>query len=470
MSQTPPGCVGTPPGQLLDFSGSGTVVVTPEDLALAAGSLARAADLLRGAALHLVRAAVDPLRIADPSCVARIGWSQARLLALAEQVEVLAGRTAATGAAYAGADDSGVQLAGTLGGVLGDNPVLLLPAALLAAQGVATVFGAELMAGALTGRHGSVAEAWTRTTGELTQDGRAAVLTGLLAGVVQGLGPGRAPARTDVPTVVAGLRTMTGDPPPAVTVPLDEAPDLPAPTGLADAVSAVDQAYGVDGRTGVILVQRTEHEDGPPSWLVAIPGTQSGALGGDTVTDMTTNLALEGGVPDQMTGAVLDAMEQAGIAPGDPVVLSGHSQGGMTAQAVAVAAGSAYSIRSVVTFGSPTIPQPMPCEVRVFALEQTQDAVPDLDGRAGTPTAPNTLVVRGDAATDATGPVPGPAAAHERAGYEALARLADESMRQQDLTVPGMEGAPGASTTTAYQATREAAVVATVPPTMTAAP
>lgn len=470
MSETQPGCGATPPGQLLDFSGSGPVVVTPEDLTLAAGALARAADLLREAALHLVRAAVDPLRLTDPTSVATIGWAQARLLVLAEQVEALAAHTAATGVAYAGADDSGVQLAGTLGGVLGDNPALLLPASLLALQGVATIFGAELLAGAVTGRHDSVADAWTRTAGELTQDGRAAVLAGLLTGVVQGLGPGRAPAHTDVPSVAAGLRRVTGDPAPAVTVPLDEAPDLPAPTGLADVVSAVDEAYGVDGRTGVILVQRVEHEDGPPSWLVAIPGTQSGGLGGDTVTDMTTNLALEGGVPDQMTSAVLDAMEQAGIAPGEAVVLAGHSQGGMTAQAVAVAAGSAYSIRSVVTFGSPTIPQTLPCDVRLIALEQTQDPIPALDGGAGTQTSPNTLVIRGDAATADTGPVPGPAVAHGRAGYEELAKQADAAMQEQELTIPGLEGASGPTTTTAYQATREESVVAAVPPTMSAAP
>lgn len=470
MSETPPSCDAAPPGLLLDLSGSGTVVVTPEELTSAAGSLARAADLIREAALHLVRAAVDPLRLTDPTGVATIGWNQARLLGLAEQVEALAGRTAATAVAYAGADESGVQLAGTLGGLLGDHPVLLLPAAMLALQGVATVFGAEVVVGAVTGRDDSVADAWTRTSGELTQDGRAAVLAGLLAGVVQGLGPGRAPARTDVPAVAAGLRAVTGDPAPAVTVPLDDAPDLPAPTGLADVVQAVDEAYGVDGRTGVILVQRIEHEDGPPSWLVAVPGTQSAGLGGDTVTDMTTNLALEGGVPDQMTSAVLDAMEQAGIAPGDPVVLAGHSQGGMTAQAVAAAAGSAYSIRSVVTIGSPTIPQALPCDVQRIALEQTQDPIPDLDGGAGTQTAPNTLVIRGDAATPATGPVPGPSVAHGRDGYEDLARQADDAMQDLELTVPGLDGAPGATTTYAYQATREESVVAAVPPTMSAAP
>ncbi|WP_235929575.1 GPI inositol-deacylase, partial [Cellulomonas citrea] len=277
------------------------------------------------------------------------------------------------------------------------------------------------------------------------------------------------------------------------TVPLDEAPQLPAPTGLAQVAGAV-KAAAADERTGVILVQRVTGPDGATSWLVAIPGTQSGGFGGDTVTDMSTNLALDGGLPDQMTSAVLDAMAQAGIRPDDPVVLAGHSQGGMTAQSVAVAAGTAYSIRSVVTFGSPTIPQPMPSGVRLFALEQQQEAVNGLDGAAGTRTAPGVVVIRGDAATAATGPTPGPVAAHSMDGYAALARKADEAFAAADRQVPGLpvadsgpvtdsgdggagggaaSGAVGSAvqvTTQAFQATRDPAVVTATVPTMSAAP
>lgn len=491
MSDTPPPGCSVPPGELIDLSGAAPVVVTPEDVARAAALLGRAADRLREAIVHLLRATADPLRLLDPGSTATLAWDQARAVVLAEQLDRLATRTTATARAYAGADDDGARLAGTVGSALGDHPALLLPAALLAVQGVGTLLGAELVAGRLTGQGGSVDEAWTRTKGVLTEDGRAAVLTSLLAGVVQGLGPGVAPPQVDVHRVAAGLRLATGSPPPAVTVPLDEAPQLPAPTGLAQVAGAVHAAATADGRTGVILVQRTVGPDGATSWLVAIPGTQSGGFGGDTVTDMSTNLALDGGLPDQMTSAVLDAMAQAGIGPDDPVVLAGHSQGGMTAQSVAVAAGTAYSIRSVVTFGSPTIPQPMPSGVRLFALEQQQEAVNGLDGAAGTRTAPGVVVIRGDAATAATGPTPGPVAAHSMDGYAALARKADEAFAAADRQVPGLpvaEGGPGGAasgpsgaasgtagpagqvTTQAFQATRDPAVVAATPPTMSAAP
>lgn len=493
MSDTPPPGCSVPPGELIDLSGAAAVVVTPEDVARAAALLGRAADRVREATVHLLRATADPLRLLDPGSTATLAWDQAQAVVLAGQLDSLATRTAATARVYAGADDDGARLAGAVGSVLGDHPALLLPAALLAAQGVATLLGAELVAGRLTGQGGSADEAWTRTTGVLTEDGRAAVLTSLLAGVVQGLGPGVAPPQVDVHRVAAGLRLATGTPPPAVTVPLDEAPQLPAPTGLAQVAGAV-KAAAADERTGVILVQRVTGPDGATSWLVAIPGTQSGGFGGDTVTDMSTNLALDGGLPDQMTGAVLDAMAQAGIGPDDPVVLAGHSQGGMTAQSVAVAAGTAYSIRSVVTFGSPTIPQPMPSGVRLFALEQQQEAVNGLDGAAGTRTAPGVVVIRGDAATAATGPTPGPVAAHSMDGYAALARKADEAFAAADRQVPGLpvadsgpvtdsgdggagggaaSGAAGPAvqvSTQAFRATRDPAVVAAAVPTMSAAP
>ena len=41
-----------------------------------------------------------------------------------------------------------------------------------------------------------------------------------------------------------------------------------------------------------------------------------------------------------MTDAVLEAMGEAGVGPDEPVMLAGHSQGGMVAMSVAAAVGT----------------------------------------------------------------------------------------------------------------------------------
>ena len=72
--------------------------------------------------------------------------------------------------------------------------------------------------------------------------------------------------------------------------------------------------------------------------VVYLPGTDDLATtpwsqDGD-VRDLGTNLLLVSGQDNAYQQGILDAMQQAGIRPGQPVALVGHSQGGMEAAAI----------------------------------------------------------------------------------------------------------------------------------------
>ncbi|MGI9156141.1 MAG: hypothetical protein ACR2FG_05825 [Marmoricola sp.] len=144
----------------------------------------------------------------------------------------------------------------------------------------------------------------------------------------------------------------------------------------------------------------TVMHDGKPSYVVQIPGTQDWALKrGDNPVDLSTNIQLEAMAGStKMQQAVADAMTKAGIKPGDPVMLTGHSQGGITAAAMVTDPNLHFNIKSVVTAGSPIGNYHIPGNVSVMSLEEKQDIVPKLDG-ADNPDQPNWVTVTRDLGT-----------------------------------------------------------------------
>ncbi len=90
-------------------------------------------------------------------------------------------------------------------------------------------------------------------------------------------------------------------------------------------------------------------------------------------------------------------MDEAGIRPGQPVMLTGHSQGGIIAATLAADPDfrARYDVESVVTAGSPVARFDIPPSVSVLALEHDQDVVPMLDGRENRD-RPNVLSVGRD--------------------------------------------------------------------------
>src|SRR5699024_1974110 len=77
---------------------------------------------------------------------------------------------------------------------------------------------------------------------------------------------------------------------------------------------------------------------------------------------------------------IIRAMREAGVGPTDPVVITGHSQGGMVAVNVAnhPDAVREFTIEGVITAGSPISNLAAP-DGHTLALEHTEDPVPGLD-------------------------------------------------------------------------------------------
>ncbi|MDO4242716.1 MAG: hypothetical protein Q4C85_02970 [Actinomyces sp.] len=162
-------------------------------------------------------------------------------------------------------------------------------------------------------------------------------------------------------------------------------------SGLIEYADSV-KAEGPD--SGVVSILRTTHEDGTNSWVVVIPGTREWTLGDSNPQDQLTNLEAVSGRPTDMETAVVTAMRQAGIQPGEPVGLYGHSQGGATAVNIAAdpAIAEQFTITSVLTAGAPTAGAVLPSSVEAVHIEDDRDVVPALDG-ARTPRTTSRTVV-----------------------------------------------------------------------------
>ena len=158
-------------------------------------------------------------------------------------------------------------------------------------------------------------------------------------------------------------------------------------TTSADAIEHITQMHGGDADNGEIAIEEhvTAGEDGTTtrSWTVDIRGTQSFYIGQTGPQDMTTNLQGVAGMTSDQLDAIKEAMDAAGIAPGEAVEFAGHSQGGIMAAQLAADPGvrARYNVVSVVTAGSPTATI-APSGVPVLSYENSGDIVPGSDGNA----------------------------------------------------------------------------------------
>ncbi len=154
------------------------------------------------------------------------------------------------------------------------------------------------------------------------------------------------------------------------------------PRSASGLLHALDQVEDHKG-TGEIKILRHEPSgQGRPSWTVLIPGTRSWLPGTTDTQDMLSNLQEVAGRTSDQQVAVLAAMDLAGIRPGDPVELVGHSQGGAVALSIASSEESSrFNFVSVLTAGAPSPGSPA-ISVPVLSLENTADIVPALDGKS----------------------------------------------------------------------------------------
>lgn len=128
---------------------------------------------------------------------------------------------------------------------------------------------------------------------------------------------------------------------------------------------------GPDGRTAV-------------SWVVDLPGTKDWQVDPSTrpaLNDLASNLELMAGEENARVQALERALLDAGAAPGQPIMLVGHSQGGMVAMRAAQELAGRLDVTHVVTAGSPVGVMRPAAGVQVLSLENRRDLVPHADGR-----------------------------------------------------------------------------------------
>lgn len=252
-----------------------------------------------------------------------------------------------------------------------------------------------------------------------------------------------------------GLLQDTGD----FTVERVEDSPFPVDLGEHSVETLFDQQGQLAADPGRVQIITIDGE--PPSYVVQIPGTQDWApQRGDNPVDLTTNVNLMAGRDTVLEGLVADAIRSAHLPPGSEVMLTGHSQGGITAMNMAAdpALREELHITSVVTGGSPVGRVDVPDSVSVLSLEHEQDAVPMLDG-TDNPDRPNWVTVRrelSDAeAADESGR-PGLAGAHATGNYASTGAAVDAS------TDPSIQAWRernarflGSGTITQYQITQE---------------
>lgn len=232
--------------------------------------------------------------------------------------------------------------------------------------------------------------------------------------------------------------------------------DYDAPGDIGDLIE--DLADTADGSVpdGVISIQALTGVDGDSSYVVQLPGTDEFFSESD-IRNLGSNLNLIAGDDTAYGDAIQQAMEAAGVGPEDPVMLVGHSQGGMQAAALAGDPDFGYNVTNVVTAGSPVATSGIPDDVVVLSLENTGDVVPLLDGEPN-PGSANHVTVQADVRSGSFGAAGGQN--HSLSTYGQIAAAADASgdpsvaavlQSMNDHGFLAGEDGPVASTTYSYQ-------------------
>ncbi len=232
-----------------------------------------------------------------------------------------------------------------------------------------------------------------------------------------------------------GAAMLFGNPK-GVSVRLEGTASPPPPADVESLLERVEDLYpsgGEDASHSSVAVERVTHADGTTAWIVEIPGTEKmPVLGGSNPNDALADVQTMAGESTELMIGVAEAMDRAGVGAGEPVMLVGHSLGGITAMALASneAFTSRFAVASVVTAGAPVGEFHPSDEVSILSLENSTDLVTALDG-APNPDQPNWITVTHDlrasadpADLEAAGSV---VDSHTAARYVPTAALFDES-------------------------------------------
>ncbi len=422
-------------------------------------------DLLESAPLSPVTFAEAEARVLDATCGVH-GVLEASVVYEADALLVRA-----TVTAYQACDrlvaDSFQALDYAVGRTVGFSLAASAPPLLLLGLGLAPSWG-HLPAGTRR-RLGDDLEEWADQHPAVVQhaiDGEGGLLDGLLAGApalpaLLGLAPFH-PTAADAASDLAGLYPTEG--PPDVhrrhdlVVPLGATP----PDDLADLIRHLDQTNALSPADrpddqGTIEVQTLHESDGTVRHVVYLPGTDDLTTApwshdGD-VRDLPADLHVISGEHTTYADGIERAMKEAGIGRHEPVLLVGHSLGGIEASSL-LAHGSGFDVTHVVTAGSPVAGiHGYPAGTHVLSLENQGDVVPLLDGRDNADSVAQVTVRFDDHETSIAG---NHGLQHYVRGAEAVDASSDPSVREQlaSLRDQGFLGPSGTATSQVFQITR----------------
>ncbi|WNM24466.1 hypothetical protein [Demequina capsici] len=198
--------------------------------------------------------------------------------------------------------------------------------------------------------------------------------------------------------------------------------DAARPRDVADLISAcaLVDAMGRDQRA-VVDVARVTPASGDEVWILTLPSTQDWVVPhGDAPApndlDAILDLALMPQVASAYREGVEEAVRQAGIPAGAPVLVVGFSLGGMLAADLARSGLGNVSVEALVVAGSPIDTADDPPGMPVLSLVHDGDTVPAMD-----------LAPEGDGPLriTVTDSVPPGAQAHSATTYAATAQAHD---------------------------------------------
>jgi hypothetical protein len=276
---------------------------------------------------------------------------------------------------------------------------------------------------------------------------------GLLEHLVDGLGG---------PLAAGLLAELYGGPGRPVVAPYAAGTGTERPRTVRDLIDHLHEVAALSGGpdspgNGTVEVQTITAADGSVRHVLYLPGTDDFNAPWDQdgdVRDLESDLDAMGGRPDAYQQGILEVLHAAGVGPDEPLLVVGHSLGGMEAAAL-LAGHHGYHVTDVVTAGSPTAQLPgYPAGSHVLSLEQRGDIVPELDG------APNPDTVEQTTVTFDAHPAAGITAHHSYAAYEEGASLVDASTDPsvsdavQAMRDHGFLGADGQVRSQVFQITR----------------
>ncbi|MGW9630528.1 hypothetical protein ACWGST_07465 [Agromyces sp. NPDC055520] len=232
---------------------------------------------------------------------------------------------------------------------------------------------------------------------------------------------------------VTGSRVLV-DGPVHVKRTADRPTEVAAPTGIADLADRIPQSDDA----AQVRVERYGTES-DPRWVVYIGGTVDFTMtAGAQTNDMTSNLygiADDSPIDEQRVAgadsaaverAVRQALAEAGMQPGDPLIPIGHSGGGIVA--ATLAGDPELNVVAAVNLGGPVASAELREGVPLLSVEHEEDLVPATGGW-GHPSPDRLTVSR--SVLEAGGEYDDVLPAHLLVRYQETAALIDASEEQR---------------------------------------